>query len=66
MKKYFFILLISFVLSSCDSSSDASASCGTKIVSGQTHQLYKGSQGGCYYINSAGNKSYVDRSDCNC
>ena len=66
MKRYFFILLISFVLYSCDSSSDASANCGAKVVSGQTYQLYKGPQGGCYYINSNNNKSYVDRSDCNC
>lgn len=29
-------------------------------------QLYKGPQGGCYYINSNGNKTYVDRSYCNC
>lgn len=29
-------------------------------------QLYRGPQGGCYYINSNGNKTYVDRSYCNC
>ncbi|GAA0542778.1 hypothetical protein [Chitinophaga japonensis] len=29
-------------------------------------RLYKGAQGGCYYINSNGNKTYVDRSECNC
>ena len=29
-------------------------------------QLFKGSDGGCYYINSNGNKTYVDRSKCNC
>lgn len=29
-------------------------------------QLYKGSDGGCYYINSNGNRSYVGRSECNC
>ncbi len=29
-------------------------------------RLYKGPQGGCYYINSNGNKTYVDRSECNC
>lgn len=29
-------------------------------------QLYKGPQGGCYYINSNGNKTYVNRSECNC
>lgn len=28
--------------------------------------LYTGPEGGCYYINSSGNKQYVDRSNCNC
>ena len=67
MRKYIFIILLSFLFISCDSSSDnPSANCGTKVVSGQTYQLYKGPQGGCYYNNSNGNKSYVDRSECNC
>ena len=29
-------------------------------------KLYKGSRGGCYYINSNDNKTYVDRSECTC
>lgn len=29
-------------------------------------QLYKGPEGGCYYINSNGNKTYVERDECNC
>lgn len=29
-------------------------------------QLYRGPDGGCYYINSNGNKTYVARSECNC
>ncbi len=28
--------------------------------------LYTGPRGGCYYKNSNGNKTYVDRSECNC
>ena len=36
--------------------------CGTH--NGRT--LYKGPEGGCYYINSNGNKTYVDRKKCNC
>lgn len=36
--------------------------CGTH--NGNT--LYTGPQGGCYYYNSNGNKTYVDRSECNC
>lgn len=30
------------------------------------HPLHVGPKGGCYYINSSGNKTYVDRSYCNC
>lgn len=30
------------------------------------HQLYTGPKGGCYYYNSSGNKTYVDKSNCNC
>lgn len=30
------------------------------------NKLYKGPNGGCYYINSNGNKTYVDGSYCDC
>jgi hypothetical protein len=30
------------------------------------HPLKIGPKGGCYYINKNGNKTYVDRSYCNC
>lgn len=30
------------------------------------NELFEGSEGGCYYINSNDNKTYVDRSYCNC
>lgn len=40
----------------------SSSGCGTH--NGKT--LHKGSDGGCYYINSNGNKTYVDRSLCRC
>ena len=30
------------------------------------HTLYRGKRGGCFYINDNGNKTYVDRSYCNC
>ncbi len=29
-------------------------------------QLYTGPQGGCYYYNSNGNKTYVERKECAC
>lgn len=70
MKKL--ILLFIFLLSislSCESSDDANEEetrteweCGTH--NGNT--LFTGPQGGCYYYNSNGNKTYVDRSECNC
>jgi hypothetical protein len=31
----------------------------------QSHSYIKGPRGGCYYLNSKGNKTYVDRSLCN-
>jgi hypothetical protein len=70
MKKIFAgLLLITCCHLSCSKSADQPAaaktdtSCGT-YKSGQ--QLYKGSEGGCYYVNSSGNKTYVDRSACTC
>jgi hypothetical protein len=42
--------------------STASGGCGTH----NGRQLYKGPDGGCYYINSSGNKTYVNRSECHC
>ncbi|MCF3110242.1 hypothetical protein LL912_15770 [Niabella sp. CC-SYL272] len=30
------------------------------------HLLYRGKNGGCYYINSKGNKTYVDSYHCSC
>lgn len=30
------------------------------------HKLYRGKRGGCYYLNTHGNKQYVERSYCDC
>ncbi|WP_428740159.1 hypothetical protein [Tenacibaculum sp.] len=77
MKKLIIILsLILYVSCSTSSNSDEnnlldenthedSASewkCGTH--NGKT--LWTGPKGGCYYYNSKGNKTYVDRSECHC
>ncbi len=35
-------------------------------VSKAGHKLFTGPKGGCYYYNGNGNKTYVDRSECNC
>ncbi len=61
-----FLFAISMIFLSCDGGSDEERECGTKVVSDITRTLYTGPEGGCYYYNSNGNKSYVDRSECNC
>ena len=67
MKKTLLIILLFSIVSSALYSCEAEAgSCGTRTVSGVVRSLNKGPDGGCYYINSNGNKSYVDRSDCTC
>lgn len=75
-----FISLVIFVLS-CGKSTESdvdlnsSGSNGSGTGSGTSsggcgtyngHTLHKGSDGGCYYINSSGNKTYVERNKCNC
>ena len=63
MKKYLivFLLLASpLTFTSCDDI--GGSGCGTY----NGHVLHKGPQGGCYYENSNGNKTYVDRSECDC
>ncbi len=75
MKKHLLVALISLTFA-CGKSSDTdtdttppgsniggvSSGCGT--YNGKA--LYKGSDGGSYYYNSNGNKTYVDRSKCHC
>lgn len=70
MKKIFIgLLLVTCCHLSCSKTSDNPAatksdtSCGT-YKNGQ--KLYKGAEGGCYYFNSSGNKTYVERSACTC
>ena len=64
MKKVIpFLLVISIIFISC---SEDNVDCGTKVVNDQTVVLELGPQGGCFYENSNGNKTYVDRSDCKC
>jgi hypothetical protein len=41
---------------------DSDWKCGTY----NGHQLWTGPKGGCYYYNSNNNKTYIDRSYCNC
>lgn len=65
MKKTLFIIIALFTIGSCssdDSKDSKNTSCGS--YNGQV--LHLGEQGGCYYINSNGNKTYVERSNCQC
>lgn len=67
--------LISVIYLSCDKSDDSLGSEDNSTSSSQSdwkcgtyngHQLWTGPKGGCYYYNSNNNKTYVDRSNCNC
>lgn len=46
-----------------NSTNKRSRTSSTKKATGRTY--IRGPRGGCYYINSNGNKTYVDRSFCN-
>lgn len=49
----------------CEPSTDDSpTSTGSQSCYYNGHLLHVGPQGGCYYINSNGNQTYVDRSEC--
>tara|TARA_R110002033_G_scaffold167528_1_gene206738 strand:- start:16674 stop:16889 length:216 start_codon:yes stop_codon:yes gene_type:complete len=71
MKKATLPLILLFNLSiliSCETSEDDNVETRTEWECG-THSgntLYTGPQGGCYYYNSNGNKTYVERSECDC
>lgn len=67
MKKLTPILLFSFtiLLMSCEKDEEDTRTeweCGTH--NGNT--LFTGPRDGCYYYNSNGNKTYVDREECRC
>ena len=58
-------LFIPFLLTfSCNGQNEIP--CGFYEVSDELRKLNIGSRGGCYYLTPSGNKSYVDRSLCNC
>ena len=65
------IAFLSFLISfsnGCEDSSYGSNSSSSGLTGCYYNgkSLYRGSQGGCYYINSNDNKTYVDRSECDC
>ena len=64
----YFLLAFSILLVSCSTDEQSNLSdetineCGTH----NGNRLHIGPEGGCYYINGNGNKTYVDRSECHC
>ena len=65
VRLFILVLFFSISISGCeDQYSDPSGDYPCGYHNGK--RLYKGAKGGCYYINSNGNKTYVDRSECNC
>lgn len=71
IKKLVIILIFLFGITSfnsCGSGIEDNLETRTEWRCG-THngkELWTGPRGGCYYKNSNGNKTYVDRSECNC
>lgn len=63
--KGFFSLLI-FIVFAFSIPISQSHSYSDKPCYYKGNRLYTGSKGGCYYINKNGNKTYVDRSYCDC
>jgi hypothetical protein len=67
MKKLsYLIYVLTFLTISACSSDDVDPGSGGGCGTHNGKSLNKGPQGGCYYINSNGNKTYVSRSECNC
>lgn len=62
MKKLLPLAFIMLCLCACSKDSESEKACGSH----NGKQLYKGPEGGCYYYNSNDNKTYVERSECNC
>ena len=61
MKKIILLLIIVVAASSCEGSNNSDSS---EYCSYNGHTLHVGEKGGCYYMNSSGDKVYVDKSYC--
>ena len=70
MKKTILILLIGVIcLSSCEKEADTTMDNTSNTTNCGWYNgkpTYEGPNGGCYYINSNGNKTYVDHQYCPC
>lgn len=59
MKKIILLTVFFVVAISCSGGGSGSGGC-----SYNGHALHVGEKGGCYYVNSSGNKEYVDKKHC--
>ena len=71
MRYRLLLLILAVSISSCKESiidDPTSPGTGNTNVNDRCYhngqRLYEGPRGGCYYINSNGNKTYVDRAEC--
>jgi hypothetical protein len=62
MKTTILLPIIILALFSCSKEESKSSSCGTH----NGKELYKGPEGGCFYYNSSGHKTYVPPAECDC
>ena len=61
-----FVFLLACSTDSVNTNNNGNTSSGVTNCDHNGKTLYEGPQGGCYYINSNGNKTYVDRWECDC
>jgi hypothetical protein len=71
MKKFLLLFVLTAAIFACsdDDSEDTTFTYSSTTTDCGSHNgkpLHRGSEGGCYYYNSNGNKTYVDRSECKC
>ncbi len=64
-KLFVVLFIVLFISCNKETNNNSKSSCGYYTYSnGTTTPVYKGSNNGCYYINSNGNKTYVDDNYC--
>ena len=67
MRTVLFSILSLFLFNCSSDSSDVNFDYpigGSGSCTYNGHTLHVGEEGGCYYYNSSGNKTYVDRENC--
>lgn len=71
MRKLLLLLVLTIGIGNCGEATTDDPTSPGSITTGSDdrcyhngNRLHEGPQGGCYYINSNGNKTYVDRAEC--